>query len=251
MVGQVANLPKSPRRLTSHGRLATCPTWPNPIMDTAIRRKPGRPPSEEIRNRRCEEILEAAAKLFAEHGYTDAATQALADMLHVGKGTLYRYFPTKQELFLAAVDRLMHQLSQSINERIEGVADPFEQMLRAIEAYLEFSAKRPEFVELLIQERAQFKDRKKPTYFAHREANAVRWREEFRKLIAQGYVRDVPPERITEVIGDLLYGTMFCNQFAGRKVPPREQARDIMDIVLQGVCSDAERRAGGSRSRGG
>jgi AcrR family transcriptional regulator len=214
-------------------------------LSTTVKRKPGRPASEEIRNRRREQILDAAGKLFAQHGYSDAATQALADVLHVGKGTIYRYFATKEELFLAAVDRVMHRLMQAVDRAIDqgitGVNDPFRRMANGIEAYLQFFAQEPECVELLIQERAQFKDRKTPTYFEHRDADRERWEGEFHLLIAEDRVRDMPVERILDVLGDLLYGTMFANYFAGRNRSPQEQARNILDITLNGILSDAER----------
>jgi AcrR family transcriptional regulator len=212
------------------------------MMATASNRRPGRPANEEIRARRQEEILEAAAKLFAERGYSDANTQELADLLQVGKGTIYRYFPTKQELFLAAVDRLVRQLKETIDAAMEGIEDPFERMAVGVRTYLRYFAEHPEVVELLIQERAQFRDRMKPTYFVHREANVGRWREEIRGLIAEGRVRDVPPERVTDVLGDLLYGTMFTNYFAGRKRSPEDQAVDILDIAFHGIIPEAERR---------
>ena len=211
-------------------------------MSTKAPRKPGRPRSEEIRSRRREEILDAAGKLFAKHGYSEAATQAIADMLRVGKGTIYRYFPTKRQLFLAAADRVMKRLMAAIDERVAGSDDAFVSLGRAIEAYLEFFAEQPELVELLIQERAQFKDRKKPTYFEHHDANEGRWQDAFRTLIGEGRVRDIPVGRITDVLGDVMYGTMFTNYFASRRRSPREQAQDILDIALNGVLSDAERR---------
>jgi AcrR family transcriptional regulator len=210
-------------------------------MSTLSQRGPGRPPSEEIRLRREEEILDAAAELFAEEGYAHANTQALADRLGVGKGTLYRYFPTKRDLFLAAVDRLMRQLKAAVDESIEGVDDVAERMVTGIRTYLTFFAEHPEFVELLVQERANFKDRKKPTYFLYQEANVERWRQVFRELIAEGRVRDIPVDRITNVIGDLMYGTMFTNYYAGREQSPEEQARAILDVAFYGVLSDAER----------
>src|SRR5262245_37795229 len=57
--------------------------------------------------RRREEILARAIELFARDGYADLDLQILADDVGVGKGTLYRYFGSKQELFLAAADRVM------------------------------------------------------------------------------------------------------------------------------------------------
>lgn len=188
------------------------------------------------------EILDAAVRLFARHGYSETDTQLLADELKVGKGTLYRYFPSKEELFLAAVDRVMVRIRQWIDLDIAGIDDPLERITVAIRSYLGFFAEHPEYVELLMQERAQFKDRKKPTYFEHRERNIERWHDLYRGLIADGRVRDMPVESITNVISDLCYGTIFTNHFAGRRKPHVEQAREITDVFFQGILTDAERQ---------
>ncbi len=58
-------------------------------------------------------------------------------------------------------------------------------------------------------------------------------------------MRDVPAERITEVLSDLVYGTMFTNYFAGPRKPSAEQADDILDIVFHGILSTTERRRWG------
>ncbi len=194
------------------------------------------------RVRREEQILETAMQLFAEHGYADCDTQLLAEKLQVGKGTIYRYFRSKRELFLAAADRVMRLMRQSIDCRVQGIDEPFERIGIAIHAFLSFFADHPEYVELLIQERAQFKDRKKPTYFVHRETNIKRWQELYRSLIEAGRIRDMPVERITDVIGNLLYGTIFTNYFTGEHPSVDKQTRDILDIVYRGIFSDAERK---------
>src|SRR5437879_12895076 len=121
---------------------------------TSTTRKVGRPADPERCARRREEILEAAVRLFAEHGFPDTAMQVLADTLGVGKGTLYRYFPSKQVLFLAAVDRVMLKLREAVDASIADVDDPLEQIRRAIHTYLNYVVAHPELAELLIQERA-------------------------------------------------------------------------------------------------
>jgi AcrR family transcriptional regulator len=205
-------------------------------------RKPGRPIDEERCARRQEEILDAATELFAEYGYSGADTQLLADRLKVGKGTLYRYFPSKEALFLAAADRVVRRARAQVEASMQGIADPLDRIAAAIRAFLAFYAAHPQYVELLMQERAQFKDRKKPTYFVHREANVERWRAVYRSLIAEDRVRNMSVERITDVISDLLYGTIFTNYFAGPRKPTEDQAADIIDIVFHGILSDAERQ---------
>ena len=188
-----------------------------------------------------------ATELFAENGFSDAITQALADRLKVGKGTIYRHFPSKRELFLAAVDRVMRKMHDQIMANIAGVDEGLEQVARGIMAFLTFFSEHPEYVEMLIQERAQFKDRKRPTYFEHRDVNVRRWQALYARLIAEGRIRDVSVERITDVVGNVIYGTMFTNYFAGQAKPVAEQAGDILDVVFHGILTDAERTRRQSR----
>jgi hypothetical protein len=115
-------------------------------------------------------------------------------------------------------------------------------MTKALEAYLAFFDEHPQFVELLIQERALFKDRKKPTYFEHRERNIGRWQALLSQLIEEGRLRRMPAEKIMDVVNDLVYGTMFTNYFTGRRRSFQEQAQDILDVVFYGILSDQERQ---------
>ena len=118
--------------------------------------------------------------------------------------------------------------------------DPIVLMHRGIESYLAYFMERPEAVELLIQERAHSRDRKKPTYFEYRDANHDRWAEHFQELIRQGRIRSMDVERIMDVIGDLL-GTMFTNYFVGHRRTPAQQAADLFDVAFCGILSESER----------
>jgi AcrR family transcriptional regulator len=211
-------------------------------MTEAVKKR-GRPRDDHLRQRRCEELLDAAARTFANHGFENTEMQQVADALGIGKGTIYRYFPSKEELFLAAVDRGLRRLHDAVEACAAAAKDPLERVARGIRAYLAFFRDHPELAELLIQERAAFKDRKQQTYFVHQSAGMGPWRELWRGLIAQGRVRDVPVERIIDVISDLVYGTMFTNYFAGRRKSLDEQTRDILDVIYHGLLSDAERQA--------
>ncbi len=203
----------------------------------AGRAKPvrGRPRDPELPERRREQILDAASRLFAKKGYPNTDLQELADLLGVGKGTIYRYFPSKKDLFLACADWSMHRLTGTVNAVADTEPDTIAAMRTAIRAYLTFFDENPHFVELLIQERAEFKNRKQPTYFEHRERNVPRWNERWDDLLKQGRLRVKNVKSISDVVGSLLYGTIFTNLMAGRKKSLEEQADEITDIVLNGV----------------
>ena len=210
-------------------------------MVSAIQRKPGRPKNESQTARRREEILHTAAHIFAERGYPHTDVQAVADALKIGKGTIYRYFPSKQELFLAAADRGMQMLLEVCYSVIDEIEDPLEKMAVGIRTYLAFFDEHPEYAELLIQERAEFKDRKKPTYFNYCDSVASVWALVFQDLIQKGIVRDLPVDRILDVIGNEMYGTMFTNFFMGRNKSCEDQVQDILDVVFHGILSDTEK----------
>jgi AcrR family transcriptional regulator len=198
--------------------------------------------TESRRAQRRQAIIEAAARLFADLGYNECEMERVASEIGIAKGTLYLYFKGKQELFYACVDLGMGQMQQAVLGASQHTADPFERISLAIRAYLDFFEQHPQYVELVIQERAIFKDRKRPTYFVYRDANVGVWRELYRSLIASGHLRaDLPVEQILDTVGYLLYGTMFTNHFIGRAVSLEEQHRAMLEIVFRGILSERER----------
>lgn len=212
------------------------------VAGRLAKRARGRPRDDSLPERRREEILSAATRLFAAEGFGGTDLQVVADTLGVGKGTLYRYFPSKTDLFLAAVDRGMRMLREAVDAESTGPGEPLLKIGRAIGAYLRFFREHPELCELLILERAEFRDRKTPTYFEHRRTNARRWHELYAGLIERGIMREIAVERISETIGDLVYGTMFTNFFAGRKRQPEQQAAEIVELVFRGILTERGNR---------
>jgi AcrR family transcriptional regulator len=200
-----------------------------------------RQPADRRATRR-QAIIETAARLFAELGYASCEMERVAAEIGIAKGTLYLYFASKEELFYASVDHGMQQLQSAVEQAIKPVTDPFERIAAGTRAYLEFFEEHSQYAELLIQERANFKHRKRPTYYEYRDASRGPWRKLYRDLIAQGRVRgDLDVDRILDAIGNLLYGTMFTNHFIGRSVTPAEQCHAIVEIFLRGIQSDSHR----------
>ncbi len=189
-------------------------------------------------------IIEAAARLFAELGYTACEMERVAAELGIAKGTLYLYFSSKEALFYACVDAGMKQMQTAVLRAADEATNPVDRLARGIRAYLQFFEDHPEHVELLIQERANFKSRSRPTYFEYREQNRQKWRPVHEEMIAAGrYRADIPVERIMDAIGNLLYGTMFTNHFVGRTVSLNEQYQSLLEILMRGLLSDEERAA--------
>jgi AcrR family transcriptional regulator len=200
------------------------------------------PRDKALAARRQEEILEAAGKFFAEHGYAGADLQLLADQLGIGKGTLYRYFCSKEELFLAAIDRGLMELRAYVHAHQTQSDDCFEDIYNDIRAFLAFFDANPHYVELLIQERAEFRDQRKPTYMKYREAGWEERQKLAARLMSEGRVRKMDLKRIGNKLNNMLYGTLFTNSFMRGNTSYEEQADAIIEIIFCGILSDAERQ---------
>jgi AcrR family transcriptional regulator len=106
-------------------------------MDTVVPAKPARKPrADSVRNR--ERVLAAARTVFAAGG-PDASLEAVAREAGVGVGTLYRHFPTRQDLFEAVYRNEVEQLVE-LAEQLRTDLPPLEALRRWMHANVAFVA---------------------------------------------------------------------------------------------------------------
>jgi AcrR family transcriptional regulator len=206
-------------------------------------RKRGRPRDPDLEARRKAQILDTAARVFATFGFANTQVQTIANRIGVGNGTVYRYFPTKEQLFLSAVERGLKELEAEMDAVLAEPCEGADLIRRAVRAYLAFFHRRPEMAELFIQERAAFPHHHRPLYFVTKdEESACKHRAFFERLVASGTVRALPQERFFAVVSDLLYGTILTNLLSNRPADPGQQADDVLDVILNGVLAREEKR---------
>ena len=94
-------------------------------------------------------ILQAAVELFTERDFHQVLMDDVAERAAVGKGTVYRYFPTKEELYFVTIfegwDRLGKEL-EALVQRHRPLQDTLEQVTRQVLAYF---WRRRQFVNLV------------------------------------------------------------------------------------------------------
>lgn len=136
--------------------------------------------------RREQEILRAASKTFAARGFRNTDVQEIADLVGVGKGTIYRAFPSKEALFFAAVDHGMQLLNEAMADRGDEESSPSSRLQQKIFTFLSFFEAHEELIELLIQERSEFRDRQSHSYTRNWLSNSERWRARIQTSIDEG-----------------------------------------------------------------
>ncbi len=90
-----------------------------------------RVPQQSRGQRRIEAILDAAERLFAEIGYDATTTNAIAARAHTAIGSLYQFFPNKEAILRALVERFRDRLRAGLDAALGDVAAHAELPLEA------------------------------------------------------------------------------------------------------------------------
>ncbi|QDU29771.1 HTH-type transcriptional repressor Bm3R1 [Anatilimnocola aggregata] len=185
------------------------------------------------------EILLAATRLFAREGYAQTDVQEIADAAGIGKGTVYRTFGNKENLFLAAVRFARARVLDEVDAAAALATEPLDHWRRGMQAFLHFFDENPAVVELLIEERALSRGRRVATFFDTQGKGSERWRQVFRQLIDAGVIRQLPVEQVEQAISRYLFGTLFVSYFVGRPEPLAPQFESLFDILFTGLANRA------------
>jgi len=85
-----------------------------------------------------ESILRTAAAIFAEKGYHQASIRDIARGTGVSLSGLYYYFDSKEELLFLIQDHAFGTLLESLEQRLEGVAEPHRRLRILMENHLRY-----------------------------------------------------------------------------------------------------------------
>jgi AcrR family transcriptional regulator len=97
------------------------------------RTNPRKSASQERSRLTVDALLEATARILVKEGYDRASTNRIAEVAGVSIGSLYQYFPSKEALVAAVIDRHTRETMERIRESLMKVAmQPLEEAIREL-----------------------------------------------------------------------------------------------------------------------
>ncbi len=83
-----------------------------------------------------ERLVETARRLFHEQGYTATGIAQILDAAEANSGSLYYFFPTKEDLLLAVLELYKDLLQPMVIQPVfERVSDPIERIFGVLDGY--------------------------------------------------------------------------------------------------------------------
>lgn len=136
-------------------------------------RSPGPPSSRD-------KILDVAEALFARSGYAGVGLRAVATEAGLGKSSLFHHFPSKADLYLAVLRRVIERLGSCLRPSLDAGIEPLARLDAALDALVDALAEQPNTSRLLL--RSLFEEEQFPAAADGAEAETER---ELFALLAQ------------------------------------------------------------------
>jgi AcrR family transcriptional regulator len=186
--------------------------------------------------RRADEIIDAAARVFAERGYHGTTTQAIADVLGMRQASLYYYFPSKE----AALEEVCARGTDGFVEGAERVMEmdvpPLEKLRLLIASHLAPIRTMPDYVRVFINERRYLPDASRK-----RVGRKSRRVERFFEQVIQDGIDDGSIRQGTDARLAMLAVLGMCNAVINWRESDRSQdigaiASGFAEIVAKGLA---------------
>jgi AcrR family transcriptional regulator len=186
-------------------------------------------PEVRVDNRR-EELLLAAARLFAEHGFEATSMRDIAREVGMLAGSIYYHFSSKEELVAACHARGVAQIVDAVNFAILNVKEPWARLEAACVAHLEALLGDTVFAAVVLQDFSRLSPELR--------AQLVAQRDEYERWF--GGLVDVVPlarRRDRRLLRLMLLGALNWTPtwYRANGAPPKEIARSFIAMLREGV----------------
>jgi len=182
-----------------------------------------------------EQIMQAAKRLFLEHGVATTTMDAVAREAGVSKATLYSYFRSRDELFGAVVEALDDRFTASLISGVSGSEDLRVKLLRFGRTVLELLL-HPETISAyrtVVAEAARFPELGE-VFYANGACRLLdRLERFFASAMESGLLRPAHPRRAAEQFVGLVRGDLMLRALLG--ISRSADAAEIDAIVASGV----------------
>jgi len=185
-----------------------------------------------------EVILDVAADVFASKGFYRTKMEDIAEKANIGKGTIYEYFSSKNELFKEMLLSVADNYLQALKKEIKKGENIREKLCRIFLLHLEFLDKRRYMMHMMFY---QIPPLEKDLWqaFGQKEKDYYNFLYQIVDEAAQG--KEVGSSRVPALVYVIsgvsfaLGSKIFFSETEGR--PREKEVEEIVDLILNGAAA--------------
>lgn len=182
-------------------------------------------------------ILDAARDLFVVEGYQQVSIRRIAERIEYSPAAIYRYFASKDDIFLALAEEGFRLLADQTLAPVE-TSDPVESIRRAFWGYYEFSKAHPEYFALMFLDRRVPRISRDWERFAFVREMRSALSERLRECVEAGaFPSAIDPEAAFSILATTIHGAAVI-RLCSRLTPGQDAdalARDALEAAITGL----------------
>jgi AcrR family transcriptional regulator len=184
-------------------------------------------------------IVDTSARVFARQGYHATGIAELCTANGLGKGALYHYIGSKEELLAAIHDRVMDEVASGAQRVAEAGGSPSEQLAMLGDELLDVIHRYPEHVWVFLHEFPALTGERAERFRKRRRAYERQVEAVLREGVETGEFRPLDPWLASRAwLGMHNYTYLWLKP--GGRLSARAVAQPFADIFLHGIAQGAE-----------
>jgi AcrR family transcriptional regulator len=195
--------------------------------------QPRRSPKGEARR---QVIIDTSARVFARRGYHATGIIELCSANGLGKGALYHYIGSKEELLAAIHDRVMDEVMLGADRVAQAGGSPPAQLAMLGDELLDVIHRYPDHVWVFLHEFPALTGERAEQFRLRRQEYERRVEAVLRAGNDSGEFRDVDPWLTARAwLGMHNYTYLWLK--AGGRLSARDVAKPFADIFIRGIAN--------------
>jgi len=190
---------------------------------------------------RRDEIVDTSASVFARRGYHATGLTELCVANGLGKGALYHYIGSKEELLAAIHDRVMDEVMQGADRVAEADGSASEQLAMLGDEILDVIHRYPDHVWVFLHEFPALTGERAEQFRVRRREYERRVESVLQAGIDAGEFRPVDA-RLTALAWLGMHNYTYLWLKPGGRLTARDVAKPFADIFISGIADPATRK---------
>lgn len=186
------------------------------------------------------QIKQAALRLFSEKGFHHTTITQIADAAELGKGTIYWYWKSKEDLAFSLVEDMLRDFVRLIEAARDAEGPAVERFRNLVAEVAELYYRETEYLRLLWKFRVDRHYIFSPEYTERVASYYVRMREALEAMISQGIeggeLRPVDPKRMAFILLGIAEGLELEWLENEEELSMRDALIEIMGVVIAGIA---------------
>ena len=190
-------------------------------------------------------IVRCAADIFAQREFHEVLTDDIAQRIGIGKGTIYRYFDSKEALYLAAINDGLNGLHEAVTQVLQRDA-PLDTTVEAVvRTMINYFWRRRDFFVLMQRLEPKLKARERAEWQTRRTEVMTMIRRLLERGAARGEAGRTNGRLAAEVLFGMIRGVCIYRSDSDR---PEDLTRLVTAVFLRGVTGTPRPTADSTRA---